>query len=160
MRTPSSICWWATACAVLLLAGCATRPPPEQTIETTRTVSAPPAEIAPRVADFLERRGIDDVRVAPDRSLVVGTQRPLEAEDWADCPTVRVRDPEGERRRRADPLSRRLDLEVTLERQGGRTLVAVQPVFIQTMRDSFTNTTFEARCASSGRLERALLGAV
>ena len=157
MRTPVPIV--ALGLALLgLLPGCASAPVVDRKVESSRLVEAPAAEIAPRITRFLQRRNIGVVRATP--GLIQGLQRPLANADWARCPTVHVRDPEGERRRRAELLDLHLELDVALERLSGRTLVSVEPAFIGTYHNSFTNLTFERRCGSSQQLERALLGAI
>lgn len=143
-----------------ILAACASGPATERRIEASRIVSRTPEALVPRIVTVLERRQIDVLRADPGRGRVEGAQQPLADPAWANCEPFYVRDTEGERRRQAAVLDRRLELTVILERLSGQqTLVTVRPAFIGTFHNSFTNSDVEAPCASSEQLERALLEA-
>ena len=143
-----------------ILAGCASAPDTDQKVETSRIVRSTPAELVPRITAFLERQEIEVTRADPQAGLVRAEQQPLRTAEWAECGPVYVRDSEGERRRQADLLDRRLELDVLLDRLSGQTLVSVRPAFTGTFHNSFTNLDFEAPCASTRQLDRALLDAL
>jgi hypothetical protein len=145
---------------IALAGACASPPTPPPPVQNTRTVDADRTGVIERASGFLDRRGIGPVSVDQEMGTLVAGPASVTSDEWARCPDVRVRDPEGERRRAADRVSRSAKVLVDTKRQGGRTLVTVTPTFSQTLHNSFTNSTFERPCATTGRLERAVLDAL
>jgi hypothetical protein len=150
----------AALAAALLLGACTVSQPPERPVVSSRTFAADRTVVMQKVVGFLERSGLRVLGADRSTGLIRAAERPLEVADWAACPRLTVTDSDGERSRRAEPLRVDLALDVVVERLGGRTVVTVRPAFVQTSRNSFTNLTFENRCGSSGRLERAILAAI
>lgn len=158
-RSPAGALATAGLLAVVVGA-CTTGPPPLPPVDDTRAVDADRAAVLGGAGEFLQRRGIEPVTTDRAAGTLSAGPSSLTNDAWVRCPDVRVRDSDGERRRDADRVAQAVEVLVETERQGGRTLVTVSPRFTQTLRNSFTNQTFERPCPSSGRLERALLDAL
>lgn len=147
---------WATAGAgaAALLAGCAAAPP-----ESARAVAAPPAAVAGRVAGALA-----DLRLVP-RPAAAGRGGVTAAianvpTAWAECRPMLVGDSD-DRFRMVTAGARHGSVAVSVEAApaSGETRVRVSPSFAATYRNTINGTSFDARCESTGVLERRLLAA-
>jgi hypothetical protein len=146
---------------ILALAGCATerRPgPPEPGVSRVYAVSQD--ALIDRLRGALARYQIEPGTYDPATGRLRAERRDLGRTGWAMCQPLRVRDPDGERLREAEPLRLDLDLSVQVEGVDGGTRVTLRPVFVETNLDSFTNLEVTHRCRSTGALERDLLGAL
>lgn len=155
MRRPLGIC------ILLLTAACAPNVPlrgPEPV--TARNVEVSSAMARERIAAALTMRGFDVVR-SDDAFLTVKGQRPDGDGGWAVCERVRVRDPntDTQRQRFEESMTLRTVVIARTGTLGPSTNVALDTLLLGQYVNSFSNTPFEQRCASTGVLERSLLDA-
>lgn len=162
--------------ALLLVAACATEPPPRADRSAPSapslarvagavevTLPEPPTEVIQRVAQVLEQRGFVITGVnAPGRSVEArapGTSDPA----WAMCPSITVRDPFAEafrsRTAEATDVQSTVNVLAAVAPENGTHLV-VRARHIGTYLNSFTNNPEEAACRSTGMLERSVLDAI
>jgi len=159
MVTRSRVLAVPTLLGLLVLAGCVT-PEPPRPASVTQTVAAPPAVVSERLREALRAEGMT-VSTGADGRVVRGELPALQPDSpWAVCQRVHVRDPDGERLRLADPERLDVQLRAELVPADGATALTLDPVFVQTLRNSFTNLTFTRRCRSAGALERTIFRAL
>jgi hypothetical protein len=146
----------AALCVAALATACAATPPAPP-IETTRTVAGAPDEVRARLQSAAGGLGLT-AQVERDALRLTRSGAPV---DWADCPTMIVRNNDGEAVRVdfAAPQARMADVHVSLTPVAGGTAVAVSTGFTATYRDVYRNLPRTGPCTSAGLLERALLDA-
>lgn len=145
------------ALAALALAGCAASPPRPSEVGVSEVYAVSRDELAVRLSSVLERHDIQRTAFDPERGVVRGERENLGETPWATCEHLHVHARDGERRRDAEPLRRRLELTARLEDVDGGTQVTLRPAFIQVSLNSFTNLEVTQRCRSTGTLEREIL---
>jgi hypothetical protein len=149
------------ALLALVLAGCATQPQPRpREVGVSRVYAVSQDALMARLPEVLASYQIEPGTYDPASGRLRAGRRDLGQTGWAMCQPLRVRDPDGERLREAEPLRLDLDLDVQVEGVDGGTRVTLRPVFVETSLDSFTNLEVTHRCRSTGTLERDLLGAL
>lgn len=145
------------ALAAFALTGCTAAPPRPAEVAVSEVYAGSRDELAARLRGVLARHDIQSTGFDPERGVLRAERRDLGETPWAACDHLYVYDREGERRRDARPLRRRLELTAGLEDVDGGTQVTLRPEFIQTSLNSFTNLEVTQRCRSTGALEREIL---
>jgi hypothetical protein len=146
---------------VLALSGCATEPQPRpREVGVSRVYAMSQDALIARLREVLAGYQIEPGSYDPATGTLRAARRDLGQTGWAICQPLRVRDPDGERLRKAEPLRLDLDLGVQIEGVDGSSRVTLRPVFVETNLNSFTNLEVTHSCRSTGTLERDLLGAL
>jgi hypothetical protein len=156
---------WPERLTVALLAvalvGCTTQPQPRpQEVGVSRVYAMNEEALIVRLREVLASYQIEPGVYDPATGTLRAGRRDLGQTSWAICQPLRVRDPDGERLREAEPLRLDVELAVRLEDVDSGTQVTLQPDFIETNLDSFTNLEVTHRCRSTGAIERDILGAL
>lgn len=146
----------AALCVAALLAACATTPPPPP-VETIRTVAGTPGEVRDRLQAAAGSLGL----AARAEGTGLRLSRSGVPADWADCPTMVVRNHDDDvvRIDFAAPQARAAEIGVGLTPSGEGTVVSLSPSFSATYRDIYRNLPRTGPCTSTGLVERALLDA-
>lgn len=139
------------ACA--LLTGCAAAPPPP----TAAEVAAPPETVRARIVAYLQARAF---LVAQGGGPISATGGALDP-GWAACGTIFYNDPYADVGQigSAQPALSSSRIEVAIAPAAGGSSVAVQAAFAGTYVSRFSAVSREARCPSTGKLERSILAA-
>lgn len=146
---------------VATLVACVQQPrPPVQRPEIAHQLPEPPAEVIQKAGSVLESRGIEIVSSDAAAGKVRGRASNLGDSPWAQCPSARIQDTDGNRIRIAEPQDMNLDLELDVAAAGDGSSLIIRPVFERSYLDSFRFTTFTRRCQSTGALERDLVAAL
>jgi hypothetical protein len=145
----------------LTLAGCATQPQPRpQEVGVSRVYAMSEDALVVRLREVLASYQIEPGAYDPVTGTLRAGRHDLGQTTWAICQPLRVRDPDGERLREAEPLRLDVDIAIQLEQASNGTQVTLQPDFVETNLDSFTNREVTHRCRSTGAIERDILGAL
>lgn len=136
-------------------------PSPEPPAAAT-IVRASPSEAVARVADRLEEFGFTVTRLASTAVPSLRGERAAGADPgWAHCPGIWTSDPFSDlgRARFVEPSGRRSTVVVRASSLPQGTSVEVDLHTLGLYPHAFTGDLVEARCASTGRLERMLFEA-
>jgi hypothetical protein len=141
----------------LALAGCATQPPPP----SAAMVAATPDAALERARAFLAGRGFAVESAGPGVLIARGGAGAV-APDWASCGWADIRDRASDfnQTRRVAVSLADASVQVRATAAEGGSRIEVQPSYGGSLTDPFLGTPLRARCASTGGLEAALLGAV
>ena len=164
-----------TLILAMSLAGCASpqavrKPPPGSTQVQPRASGGAEGTLDGAAAPLLERAAAAMRSQGLTLSVLPGPSSTAEASkdgvvdpQWADCPTITVRDPFSEalrhRRKQAGEMSTRVTVTATAVTPS-TTKVAVRALFLGDYINDFTGTPQQAACRSTGALEQAVLAAI
>lgn len=164
-----------TLVLAMILAGCASpqavrKPPPGSTQVQPRasggaeaTLDDAPAQVLELAAAAMRSQGLT-VGILPGPSSTTEANKDGAVDpQWADCPTITVRDPFSEalrhRRKEAGEMSTRVTVTASAVTPS-TTKVTVRALFLGDYINDFTGTPQQAACRSTGALEQAVLAAI
>jgi pimeloyl-ACP methyl ester carboxylesterase len=144
-----------------MLTAC-TRPAPPADPDSAM-VPLPAATVIERLDAGLRVRGLVLQGPASEPGPIEAVGAGPATRGWADCPTLRLTDPSRRTNRNALAQAGEVTTRVVVSVQpitAGETRVAVRAQHTGSYVNIFTNIAQTGACASTGVLERALLGAL
>jgi hypothetical protein len=164
-----------TLLLAIALAGCASpqpvrKPPPGSTAVQPRasgavegTVDGAPGALLERAAAAMQAQGlILSVLPGPSGTAEATKDGPVDP-NWADCPSITVRDPFSEalrsRRKDAAEMSTRVTVGASAATPS-TTRLTVRALFLGGYVNDFTGNPQQAACRSTGVLEQAILTSI
>ena len=153
------MCRNAALMLAILLAACASSPPPRGPAAPLPPLDDAGAAVSARLVQALTAQGFRVSR-DPSGSLIRGERAMAEA-DWFTCPSVVVNDPDPRRNRRAfvQPDGARAVVVAQVGPLGARGRIDLDVTMTGLYRNHFDRVPFQRPCSSTGVIEAQLRAA-
>ena len=130
-------------------------------VPTNRNIPVDKSLVLPAAVAFLEKNGIQVLEVDQAKGRVLAALDNGADEGWSACRPVRVFSNDDNRRiDRGRPVSRSVQMQIDVADVDAGSDVRATARFAERQINPFRNLPFQARCVSTGKLERDLFDAL